>query len=95
MKIYRLVNKKGETVVQGSLEECQRREKDRLEYVGVSTPIYRATDNNGLDETGTMKELMAKLNLPMLTLYNYTRYARRGDGLYVQKVKEVIRKDED
>lgn len=95
MKIYRLINKKGEVIVQGSLEECRKKEKDRLEYVGISTPIYRATDNNGLDETGTVKELMEKLNLPMLTLYNYTRYKRKSDGLYVQKVKEVIRPSED
>lgn len=90
MKIYRLINKKGEVVYQGSLEECRKREKDKLEYVGISNPIYRVTDNNGLCEKGTMKQLANKLQIPLLTLYNYTRFKRQGDGLYVEKIEERV-----
>lgn len=95
MKIYRLTNNKtGKVIYEGSLAECKKREKDSLEYVGVTTPIYRATNNNGLDETGTMSELTEKLDIPLLTLYNYTRYTRRNDGLFVEKVGEhVVQKE--
>ena len=93
MQLFRLVNKKGETVFQGSYEQCKRREKDVLEYVGVSTPIYRATDNNGLCIEGEMQDISDKLGIPVITLYNYTRYARKKDGLYVKKLKEEVIKD--
>lgn len=87
-RIYRLVDKKGRILFQGTYEECLKKEKDRLEYVGISTPIYRVTDDSGLDVKGTMKELSAKLNIPYISLYNYTRFRRKHDGLFVEKIGE-------
>ncbi len=94
-KVYKLVNQQGETTYQGSLEECREKEIDKLVYVGTSTPIYRATNDNGLDEQGTMDYLSKKLNVPILTLYNYTRFKRNRDGLYVEKVSEQINQAKD
>lgn len=89
-RIYRLVDRNNKIIYQGSYEECSKREIDKLEYVGICTPIYQATDDNGLNVTGTMKELSMKLNIPFLTLYNYTRYKRKKDGLTIRKIGETI-----
>lgn len=89
-KIYRLVDKDNKIIFQGSLEECSEKEIDRLEYVGIEVPVYHVINNKGIDETGTMQELAEKLNMSYLTLYNYTRYKRKHDGLFVEKVGDTF-----
>lgn len=89
-KIYRLIDKQGNVLFEGTYEECAEKEKDKLVYVGISTPIYRATNNNGVDITGTMSSLAKTLNMKYVTLYNYTRYKRQGDGLFLEKVGNKI-----
>ena len=89
-KIYRLVDKDNNVIFQGTYEECSEREQDRLEYVGIGTPIYHATTDNGIDITGTVNDIAKLLNVSYLTLYNYTRYKRRSDGLFLEKVGNKV-----
>lgn len=86
MQLYRLKDKKGNILYEGSYAECRKREVDIIEYVGVVAPKYRATNNKGLNVEGTMKELSKILNENLINLYNYTRYTRKSDGLHLKKV---------
>lgn len=89
-RVYRLVDKNGNILFQGTYDECIKREFDKLEYVGISTPVYKATNDNGLYLEGTMKELSEKLNESYLNLYNYTRYKRKCDGLFISRIGDDI-----
>lgn len=89
-KIYRLVDKENNILFEGTYEECCEREQDKLVYVGISTPIYHATNDDGIDITGTMSSIAESLNMSYITLYNYTRYKRRSDGLFLEKVGTKI-----
>ena len=89
-RIYRLVDKDNNIIFQGTYEECLEREHYKLEYVGISKPIYHAINYDGLDITGTMKDIASSLNISYLTLYNYTRFKRRSDGLFLEKIGDKI-----
>lgn len=86
--VYRLIDSEGNIIYEGSYSECLKREADRIEYVGVKTPIYHATSDTGVNITGTVREISEKLHISYLTLYNYTRYKRQYDGLFLEKVEE-------
>ena len=89
-KIYRLIDKFNNVIFEGTYEECAKREQDKLVYVGISTPIYHATNDEGIDITGTMKSIAESLNMSYITLYNYTRFKRHSDGLFLEKVGDKI-----
>lgn len=89
-KIYKLVDKAGKTLFEGTYDECASQEQDKLVYVGISTPVYHATSDDGIDITGTVSSIAESLGMSYITLYNYTRYKRKSDGLFLEKVGNKI-----
>lgn len=89
-RIYRLLDKDDNIIFEGNYEECTAQEQDKLVYVGIKTPLYHATSNDGVDITGTMHDIAKSLNMSYVTLYNYTRYKRRNDGLFLEKIGDKI-----
>lgn len=89
-RIYRLVDKDDNVLFEGTYDECVAREHDKLVYVGIRTPIYHATSDDGVDITGTMQSIAKSLGMSYITLYNYTRFKRRSDGLFLKKVGDKV-----
>lgn len=82
---YQLL-KHGKVLFTGTYDECLNKLPYKIERVEDVAPIYEASYDDGKSYRGTIDELCKQLNMTRLNVYNYTRYKRKKDGLFIARI---------
>lgn len=80
------LTKHGKVLFTGTFDECISKLPYKIERVEEVTPVYDVRNDNGRLCRGTIDEICKSLNMTKLNAYNYTRYKRKRDGLFLERI---------